>query len=151
MAMVVNQMVEAEVPLIHWMGYDSLVLVSSQYLARWTVVVSEHPFINALPRRWLDIRGNRVADFWQSSLRAVMGLIIFRPGITQTEIRWRLRAVYDRQEINDILRYLQREGYLRVRVGYSSVWASCGMDMPFDEGEERKVFWFIGDKHWYQL
>ncbi|KAH9486640.1 Transcription factor tau subunit sfc3 [Psilocybe cubensis] len=167
-AIVVNQMVEAEIPLIHWMGYDSLVLVSAQYLRKWTVVVSEEPFVNALPRRWLDIRGNRVADFWQSGLRAVMGLIVFRPGITQaswsnlelsnivddlpqTEIRWRLRAVYDRQEVSEILRHLRREGYLRVRLGYSSVWTTCGTELPFDEVEERKVFWFIGDKHWYQL
>jgi len=150
-ATIVNQMVECDIPQMYWTGYNSLVLVSAQFISRWSVVVSNDPVINVFPRRWLDIRGVRVADFWQAGLRAVMGLVVFRPGITQTEIRWRLRAVYDRQEVNDILRFLQEEGYLRIRFGYSTIWTLCGIHMPFDEEEERKVYWFIGDKHWYQL
>jgi transcription factor C subunit 3 len=35
------------------------------------------------PRRWLDIKGEKVPDIWQAAIRAVMGTIIFRPGILQ--------------------------------------------------------------------
>jgi transcription factor C subunit 3 len=81
--LLVNRVIEAEVPQVYWAGYDSLVLVSAHHVARWSVVVSKDPLINEFPRRWLDIRGTKVADFWQAALRAVMGLVVFRPGITQ--------------------------------------------------------------------
>ncbi|KAF8973686.1 hypothetical protein BDZ97DRAFT_1648315 [Flammula alnicola] len=142
-------MVEADSPQIYWAGYDSLVLISAHVVAKWSVVVSEDPLINVFPRRWLDIRGIKVADFWQAALRAVMGLVVFRPGISQTEIRWRLRSVYDRQEVNEILRYLQGDGYLQMRLGPHP--SLRGIYPPFDDEEESKVYWFIGKKHWYQV
>lgn len=40
------------------------------------------------------------------------------------------------------------EGYLRVQVGLDGIY------MPFDEEEERKVYWFVhtgSGKEWYQL
>ncbi|KAF8912964.1 hypothetical protein CPB84DRAFT_1670756 [Gymnopilus junonius] len=148
---VVQQLVEAEIPQLYWVGYDSVVLVSAYYIAKWGVMVSKSPLVYVFPRRWLDVRGVKVADFWQAALRAVMGLIIFRPGMTQAEIGWRLRAVYDRQELTDILRYLQGEGYVRYRLGYPSTWTLDGMDAVFDEKEEQRVYWFMGDKHWYQV
>lgn len=167
LGMIVTIMTEADVPLLYWMGYSVIALVSAHYISKWSIAVSDAPPINVLPRRWLDIQGIRVADYWRSALRAVMGLVVFRPGITQVsdeqtsvwcltdtwqaEIRWRLRAVYDRQEVNEVLRYLLKEGHLRLCVGFSSLWTSCGTGMPFDEGEERKVFWFVGEKHWYQV
>ncbi|KDR85304.1 hypothetical protein GALMADRAFT_51568 [Galerina marginata CBS 339.88] len=144
-------MVEADIPQLYWAGYDSLDLVSAQFVARWSVMVSRNPIIHVFPRRWLDIRGTKVAAFWQAALRAIMGLVVFRPGITQAEIRWRLRAVYDRQEVRDVLRFLQGEGYLQHRFGRSSIWTLCGIYMPFDEEEERRVYWFMGEKHWYQV
>ncbi|KIM47907.1 hypothetical protein M413DRAFT_439604 [Hebeloma cylindrosporum] len=147
----INQLIEAEVPQLYWTGYDSLVLTTAQHVAKWSVVVSKSPLINEFPRRWLDIKGTKIADFWQAALRAVMGLVIFRPGITQAEIRWRLRSVYDRQEVNEIVRFLQTEGYLAARHVHTSVWTECGIYAPFDEEEESQVYWFIGDKHWYQV
>jgi len=66
----------------------------------------------------------------------------------QSEIRWRLRAVYDRQEVVDILGYLSSEGYLSVR--YGDCEQSGDFFFPYDEQEESRVYWFIGEKHWYQ-
>lgn len=82
MPFLVDQLIEAEVPQVYWTGYDSLVLVSAYHVAKWSVVVSKTPLINEFPRRWLDIRGTKVEDFWQAALRAVMSLVVFRPGIT---------------------------------------------------------------------
>lgn len=83
---VVQRLVEADIPQLYWVGYDSLVLVSAHYVAKWGVIVSKSPLVYVFPRRWLDIRGVKVADFWQAALRAVMGLVIFRPGMTQVNI-----------------------------------------------------------------
>jgi len=59
--------------------------------------------------------------------------------------------VYDRQEVGDIVTWLRREGYLKMRYdsaiekGFVSVGA-------LDEHEEKYVSWFVGeDKHWYQV
>lgn len=81
--MITNQMAEADMPQIYWTGYDSLVLISAHVVAKWSVIVSEDPLTYMFPRRWLDIRGVKVPDFWQAALRAVMGLVVFRPGIPQ--------------------------------------------------------------------
>ncbi|KAF9569867.1 hypothetical protein CPC08DRAFT_14379 [Agrocybe pediades] len=154
MALIVTRMVDANTPLAYWIGYNTLRLVAADYVSKWTLAVSTEPVLHVFPRRWLDIRGISVPDFWQAALRAVMGVIIFRPGIPQAEIRWRLRAVYDRQEINEVLRYLMREGYLQVRIGFPTIWTGEGAYTPFDEDEERKVYWFVnngGDKEWYQV
>lgn len=47
-----------------------------------------------------------------------------------------------------MLRCLYRDGYLHQRLGQASVSGTFG---PFDDEEERQVFWFIGEKHWYQV
>ena len=83
--MTVNQMVEASIPQVYWAGYESLVLVSAHFIAEWGVTVSKDPMSNIFPRRWLDIRGNKVPSFWHAALRAVMGSVIFRPGISQVK------------------------------------------------------------------
>lgn len=83
MTLIVTQMIEASIPQVYWIGYNNLSLVSAEFISRWSLAVSKEPIVNVFPRRWLDIRGVRVPDFWQAALRAVMGLIIFRPGIPQ--------------------------------------------------------------------
>lgn len=74
---------EGPVPQLYWSGYDRPVLISANFIAKWSVTVCNDPLTRVFPRRWLDIRGAKVADYWQAALRAVMGLVIFRPGITQ--------------------------------------------------------------------
>lgn len=144
---VVKKLTESSVPLLFWAGYSTLVLVSSAYLKNWSVLVSESPPIRHFPRRWLDISGLKIVDFWETALRAVLGVIIFRPGISQAELRWRLRSVYDRQEVNDLLRFLENEGFMKMRCEHL-IDRDVG---PLDEREEKGVFWFIGEKRWYQV
>lgn len=79
----VNQMVEASIPQVYWTGYESLILVSAHFIAKWGVNVSKDPMSSLFPRRWLDIKGNKVSSFWHAALRSVMGSVIFRPGISQ--------------------------------------------------------------------
>lgn len=114
----------------------------------------------------------KVADFWDAALRAVMGVIIFRPGISQVscqsdqdsidsvtdhenqaELRWRLRSVYDRQEVNEILHHLYREGFVRQRfLDNLSEEREDGIDTPPNDAEEGKVLLFSSpDRHWYQV
>ena len=81
----VNQMVEASIPQVYWTGYESLVLVSAHFIAKWGVNVSKDPMSSLFPRRWLDIKGNKVSSFWHAALRSVMGSVIFRPGISQVK------------------------------------------------------------------
>lgn len=64
-------------------GYTSSVLVSSAYVRHWSVTVREEPLMRVLPRRWIDIHGERIDELWQAALRAVMGIVVFRPGVSQ--------------------------------------------------------------------
>jgi transcription factor C subunit 3 len=65
---------------------------------------------------------------------------------SQYELRWRLRSVYDRQEINDILQHLKEENHLYFRQEDGSRY----LVLPLDDEEEKEIFWFIGDRGWYQ-
>ncbi|PCH33343.1 hypothetical protein WOLCODRAFT_159996 [Wolfiporia cocos MD-104 SS10] len=146
----IKRMTETPVPLAFWTGYTSVVLVLTAHIRPWTVLIPREDNYEAimLPRRWLDIAGRQMTDIWEAALRAVIGVVLQRPGISQAEIRWRLRSVYDRQEINDVLRYLLEEGYVsRLAEGGRHI------DLGFpDDKEEHAVFWFLSDiKHWYQL
>jgi len=149
---VVKRMMEPPVPMLFWTGYSSLVLVSSAYIKRWTVLVSESPATRIFPRRWFDISGVIIEDFWEAALKAVMGVIIFRPGVSQAELRWRLRSVYDRQEVGDILKSLLEDGFLKMRYDPTIAWDDDINVAALDAREEKGVFWFVSDeKHWYQV
>lgn len=82
----VRRMLETSIPLVFWAGYSSLVLVSSLYLRNWTVVVSESPRTYIFPRRWLSITGLKIIDVWEAAVRSVVGVLIFRPGISQVNL-----------------------------------------------------------------
>lgn len=69
----------------------------------------------------------------------------------QAELRWRLRSVYDRQEVNDLIRALEEEGFVKMRCDHLIDRDASGTG-TLDEREEKGVFWLIGDeKHWYQV
>jgi oxalate---CoA ligase len=80
-----------------WNGYSKSVLVSSRFAKEWSVEVSTSRFgspatgegaiARVLPRRWLDLNGCVVQEAWVAGLRAVIGTIVFRPGISQASIR----------------------------------------------------------------
>ncbi|KAJ7042665.1 hypothetical protein C8F04DRAFT_1390618 [Mycena alexandri] len=113
----VRQITECAVPPIFWAGYSALVLVASSYLRAWTVQISAEPMARIFPRRWIDMTGAKVMDLWDAATRAVMGVLVFHPGVTQAQLRWRLRSVYDRQEVNEVVRYLRDAGFVAVRGG----------------------------------
>jgi transcription factor C subunit 3 len=135
------------------MGYgSSLYLVSAVHITKWTVSVSSNPLTRVFPRRWLDITGARITEIWEAALKCVVGTVIFRPGIPQTELRWRLRTLYDRQELNDVLRYLCEEGILTIRGPEGKLDPAADRPFEMDESEENDVYWFIGPtKRWYYV
>ncbi|KZT22146.1 hypothetical protein NEOLEDRAFT_1138493 [Neolentinus lepideus HHB14362 ss-1] len=147
---VIRLLSEASIPLLHRVGYAEIMLVSSTQIRHWTVVISEDPLVRTFPRRWLDIFGKRVKKIWEAALRAVMSVVILRPGIPQGEIRWRLRAVYDRQEVNDILRFLRARGFLEPRVSPDLQLDDWDIAAP-NNAQEKMVMWFVGKRHWYQV
>jgi hypothetical protein len=124
---------DAEAPPVLRVGYTVRTLVAAAHVSAWTVVVREEPLTRTLPRRWRDIHGMRLPRTWTAARRAVVGLAVLHPGISQVsrllarpsspllddprqaELRWRLRAVYDGQEVDELVRTLHREGTLALR------------------------------------
>ncbi|RDX56211.1 hypothetical protein OH76DRAFT_605431 [Lentinus brumalis] len=151
---VVQRMVEAPVPLAHWTGYAAVVLVSAKAIRPWTVTVSDAQTPDRksmiFPRRWLDIYGRKLDEVWEAAMRSVLGLVLLRPGISQAEVRWRLRSVYDRQEVYEVLQTLHEEGYMTPRIEAVHRTFDGG---PADESEEKFTFWFLasGGRRWYQV
>lgn len=126
-------------PLCFWAGYRQQVLVHTAFMKNWTVLVSEDPPIRVQPRRWRDVNGTLVNDVWEAGCRAVVGVVVFRPGLSLTEMRWRLRSVYDRQEVDELVRHLASEGILERRV-------------VADGGDDANTFCFLGgQRSWYHL
>ncbi|KAI8995421.1 hypothetical protein BD414DRAFT_410090 [Trametes punicea] len=151
---VIQRMSDMAVPLAYWAGYAAIVLVHATHIKPWTVAVTDPENADlklmVFPRRWLDIYGRKVHDLWDAAMRAAVGLILLRPGTSQAEIRWRLRSVYDRQEMVEILQTLQEEGYITPRVHAAVRVLDAG---PADDREERLTFWFLtsGGRRWYQV
>lgn len=80
---VVERMTETSVPLLFWSGYSCATLFSAAYLREWSLLISEEPRVRIFPRRWLGLTGEKVLDVWDAALKAVVGLVVFRPGISQ--------------------------------------------------------------------
>jgi hypothetical protein len=67
----------------------------------------------------------------------------------QAELQWRLRSVYDRAEVTEVLRQLYEDGYVRRRLGTNRRIDELGL-VAVREEEEREVYWFLGDQRWYK-
>ncbi|KAF9229607.1 hypothetical protein BS17DRAFT_743885 [Gyrodon lividus] len=150
----VQKMTLTSPPILFWTCYNTPTLVASDYCGSWSVTISDEPLTLVSPRRWLDLRGYRLDSAWSAALKAVVGVIFLHPGISQTELRWRLRAIYDRQEVFDLLSSLQQEGILECRaaVCVETVQMLPGWLMTLGEKDEQMVFWFIAkNRHWYQV
>jgi hypothetical protein len=67
---------------------------------------------------------------------------------------WRVRMVYDKQEVRDVLRYLQQESFVEmrhatIRTEHKLLGGSSSQD---DLRGDNSIFWFIGAmRHWYQV
>jgi hypothetical protein len=76
-------LIDSPIPLVVLVGHTRPLVVSARQSVAWTVTVSEEPRINVLPRRWLDLRGVKMREAWRAAMRAVIGVLVFRPGISQ--------------------------------------------------------------------
>jgi hypothetical protein len=83
-----QRMSQTSPPLILWVGYSAPVIVSSLRARAWTVEIARGPDLTtlALPRRWLDIHGGTIGGIWDAAVHAVMGIVVFRPGISQVSV-----------------------------------------------------------------
>ena len=73
-----------DISLAYWTGYTSVVLVAAEHIRPWTVTVLEpNGKKMLLPRRWLDVLGRRIDEMWEAAMRAVIGVVLFRPGVSQ--------------------------------------------------------------------
>lgn len=68
----------------------------------------------------------------------------------QAELVWRLRSVYDRAEVMEVLRQLYEDGFIRRRLGTNKRVCELGLTVVREEEEERDEYWFLGDQRWYQ-
>lgn len=62
---------------------------------------------------------------------------------------WRLRSVYDRAEVVEVLRQLYDDGYVRRRISWDKQIDELGLAAVKEE-EEREVYLFLGEQRWYQ-
>jgi transcription factor C subunit 3 len=85
----IQELTETTVPLVYWTGYASLVIVTTPFIKYWSTTISETPLQRVFPRRWLDSDGRKIREFWKAALKAVLGLVIFRPGISLVGISQR--------------------------------------------------------------
>ncbi len=76
-------LMDSPIPLVVLVGHSRTLVVSARQSVAWTVTVSEEPRVNVLPRRWLDVSGVKVRETWRAAIRAVIGVLVFRPGISQ--------------------------------------------------------------------
>ncbi|KAL0071703.1 hypothetical protein AAF712_000625 [Marasmius tenuissimus] len=153
---VLEKLVSESYPALYWVGYTTQLLVTPAYLKKWTVVVQEMPLMRTLPRRWVTTSGFKNMEIWEAGLRAVVGTVVFRPGISLYELRWRLRLVYDRQEVCDLLHALQENRIVKNRCNAPFAppagMLGGGLLLGLNESEEMRVFWFLEEaKNWFQL
>lgn len=74
-----------DVPLIYFVGYSMAIAVSAKYIGRKVLALPlpNKPTVKIFPRRWLGIQGRRIAEIWEAALRATVGLIHLKPGLSQ--------------------------------------------------------------------
>jgi transcription factor C subunit 3 len=77
-----RMLTSAEKPLCYWVGYNHPVLVSWRHVRDWTVSIPSPKPKLIFPRRWINIKGERIEEIWNAALRAVIGTLIIRPGIS---------------------------------------------------------------------
>ncbi len=89
---VLESLMDNTIPLVVRVGHVRSRIVCSRQSSPWTVVVVEEPRINVLPRRWLNPLGEKVRETWRAALRAVIGIVVFRPGVSQVSVRTKAPA-----------------------------------------------------------
>lgn len=86
----VEQLRSLPVPILYVVGYQASLLVSARHVTPWTITLpsmkrdeeQSRSISKVFPRRWIDINGNRMTEVWEAALRAVIGHVHLRPGIS---------------------------------------------------------------------
>lgn len=144
-------------PRVFWAGYDNAHLVARSHWSEWSTLVHprqpgtyepvDGPPVDAAPRRWVDIWGDVIPEEWDRAVKAVLGQLFSRPGMTEHNLRLRLAPVLDRMEVNDVLQSLVNSGWLKRRTAQPS-------DRPVppvhatDVWEARGIVLVTQDKMW---
>ncbi|KZT51173.1 hypothetical protein CALCODRAFT_503868 [Calocera cornea HHB12733] len=143
------EMVSAPIPILTCVGYDKGRIISTTFLQEWCLQTSSRPFDMVEPRRWMQPTGRRDDAIWQMSLRNVMGWIIARPGLSEAALRERCKALFDRLEMNDLLRFLSKEGFAaRKTADGGTTPALIGFST---DKEEVAWHWHTGRVPWYRV
>lgn len=81
----IGRLVGASPSIAFWTGYNEVVLVSSQYVDEWSVVLTQDDAscARAFPRRWLDIHGRKMSDVWDAACKAAVSIVLLHPAISQ--------------------------------------------------------------------
>ncbi|KAG8720596.1 hypothetical protein FRC09_009302, partial [Ceratobasidium sp. 395] len=131
-------------PLVYVLGYDQARIVFASALCDWAVKLVQSrsnssgvTFNVEYPRQWLTIHGNMIEDIWVATTRCIIGALMYRPSINEYALRQRYRGLLDRQELNDILRYLLETKKLE-RITNTSL--PIGMLSPEDE---KTTYWLL--------
>ncbi|KAG8957280.1 hypothetical protein FRC03_010296 [Tulasnella sp. 419] len=162
MLRILSCMTSSPVPPIFWTGYAHPVIVSSLYLRHWTVrVPGDSPDVeNVLfPRRWLDIYGDVIERVWSNALRQVAGWIWNRPGISLFDLRGRIKHLFDKHEVIDVIERLSAEGMLEIRYclpdcSYPEAQGNKQIMRPltsFDNTESQNIFLMMTGEYWYRI
>ncbi|BEJ18080.1 hypothetical protein CspHIS471_0703570 [Cutaneotrichosporon sp. HIS471] len=116
-------------PRIFWAGYDNAHVVAREFWGGWTTRIKpgdkffgpdQCPRVECVARRWVDIWGDAIPLEWDRCMKAVLGQLIVRPGLTEHDLRQRLAAVLDRMEVSDVLQALVAAGWVKRRTGLPS-------------------------------
>lgn len=115
-----------DTPRVFWAGYDNAHLIGREHWAAWSTPVKPRdafladtntPRTECAPRRWIDIWGEVIPFEWDRCMKAVLGQLITRPGMTEHDLRKRLALVLDRMELVDIIHSLVSAGWIERRTG----------------------------------
>jgi transcription factor C subunit 3 len=116
-------------PRIFWAGYDNAHVVAREFWGGWTTRIKPRdkflspdpsPRVECVARRWVEIWGELIPTEWDRGMKAVLGQLIVRPGMTEHDLRQRLGAVLDRMEVSDVLQALVGAGWVQRRTGLPS-------------------------------
>lgn len=116
-------------PRIFWAGYGNAHVVAREHWGGWTTRIKRRdkffgpdpcPRVECVARRWIDIWGDVIPFEWDRGMKAVLGQLIVRPGMTEHELRQHLAAVMDRMEVSDVLQALVGAGWIARRTGLPS-------------------------------
>jgi len=145
---ITDALVSSQPPILFWAGIDSHRLVSSAFLANWTLSRELQPAldskgkIRARPCLWVDIDSNLIPDMWNKAIRAAAYAISKNPNVDMGRLLKVMENMLDFYELSEILEHLHSKGI--------ATWTP--VDTLHHQGGFRwckRVVWRIGPGRWY--